>query len=88
VRIKLALILSVVHELKLFENRVLRKIPGSKTKEVAGDYRKLHTDKLMICIPHQYYYGYQTKEDKMDGTRGMHGESETPSQIGYTINSI
>jgi hypothetical protein len=48
VSIKLALILSEValYELKVFENRALRKTAGSTSEEVAGSYRKLHTDEL------------------------------------------
>jgi hypothetical protein len=34
------------HRLKMFENRMLRKIPGPKREEVGGGWRKLHTEKL------------------------------------------
>jgi hypothetical protein len=34
------------HRLRAFENRVLRKIFGSKTDEVTGEWRKLHNDEL------------------------------------------
>jgi hypothetical protein len=30
----------------VFENRVLRKILGSKRDEVTGDWRRLHNEKL------------------------------------------
>jgi hypothetical protein len=32
--------------LRLFENRVLRKIFGSKRDEITGEWRKLHNEKL------------------------------------------
>jgi hypothetical protein len=32
--------------LKVFENRVLRRIFGPKRDEVAGDWRKLHNEEL------------------------------------------
>ena len=32
--------------LRLFENRVLRRIFGSKRDEVTGEWRKLHNDEL------------------------------------------
>jgi hypothetical protein len=34
------------HRLRVFENRVLRRIFGSRRDEVAGDWRKLHNEKL------------------------------------------
>jgi hypothetical protein len=34
------------HRLTVFENRVLRKIFGSKKDEVTGDWRKLHDEEL------------------------------------------
>jgi hypothetical protein len=34
------------HRLRVFENRVLRRIFGPKRKEVAGDWRSLHDEKL------------------------------------------
>jgi hypothetical protein len=34
------------HRLRVFENRVLRKISGPKRDEVTGDWRKLHNEKL------------------------------------------
>ena len=32
--------------LRLFENRVLRKIFGPKTDEVTGEWRKIHNEEL------------------------------------------
>jgi len=39
--------------LKVFENRVLRKIFGPKRDEVTGEWRKLHNEKLndLYCSP-------------------------------------
>jgi hypothetical protein len=34
------------HRLKVFENRVLRRIFGPKRDEVVGDSRKLHNEEL------------------------------------------
>lgn len=39
--------------MELFENRVVRKIPGPKRKELTGGYRKLHDERLMTCTPDQ-----------------------------------
>jgi hypothetical protein len=34
------------HRLRVFENRVLRRIFGSKRDEVMGEWRKLHSEEL------------------------------------------
>jgi hypothetical protein len=34
------------HPLRVFENRVLRRIVGPKREEVAGDWRRLHNEEL------------------------------------------
>jgi hypothetical protein len=34
------------HRLRVFENRVLRRIFGTKRDEVTGDWRKLHNEEL------------------------------------------
>jgi hypothetical protein len=34
------------NKLRMFENRVLRRIFGSKREEVTGDWRKLHNEEL------------------------------------------
>jgi hypothetical protein len=39
------------HRLRLFENRVLRRIFGSKRDDVTGEWRKLHNEEL-----HNKYY--------------------------------
>jgi hypothetical protein len=41
-----SLILREEHRLRVFENRVLRRIFGPKRDEVAGEWRKLHNEEL------------------------------------------
>jgi hypothetical protein len=41
------------YRLRVFENRVLRRICGLKRDEVTAEWRKLHNKKLMICTLHQ-----------------------------------
>jgi hypothetical protein len=41
-----SLILREEHILRVFENRVLRRIFGPKRDEVTGDWRKLHNEEL------------------------------------------
>jgi hypothetical protein len=42
----LSLTLREEHRLRVFENRVLRRILGPKRDEVTGEWRKLHNEKL------------------------------------------
>jgi hypothetical protein len=42
----LSLTLREEHRLRVFENRVLRRIFGLKRDEVTGEWRKLHNEKL------------------------------------------
>jgi hypothetical protein len=44
-----SLILREENILRVFENRVVRRIFGPKSDEVTGDWRKLHSEELMIC---------------------------------------
>jgi hypothetical protein len=41
-----SLTLKEEHRLRVFENRVLRRIFGSKRNEVTGEWRKLHNEEL------------------------------------------
>jgi len=49
--------------LRVFENRVLRRIFGPKRNEVRGEWRKLHSEELndlyclMICTAYQILFG-------------------------------
>jgi hypothetical protein len=38
--------MGVKHRLRVFENRVLRRIFGPKWDEVTGEWRKLHNEEL------------------------------------------
>ena len=40
------------HRLRVFENRVLRRVFGPKRDEVTGEWRKLHNEGLVICSPY------------------------------------
>jgi hypothetical protein len=37
---------TLLRRLRVFENRVLRRVFGSKRDEVTGEWRKLHTEEL------------------------------------------
>jgi hypothetical protein len=49
--------LSEEHRLRVFENRVLRRMFGSKRDEVTGEWRKLHSGELHIFTPPQILLG-------------------------------
>jgi hypothetical protein len=40
--------LKVEHRLRVFEDRVLRRIFGPKRDEVMGEWRKLHNEELCV----------------------------------------
>ena len=43
--------------LRVFVNRVLRRIFGPKRDEVTGEWRRLHDEELYACTPHQISFG-------------------------------
>jgi hypothetical protein len=43
-----SLILREKHRLRVFENRILRRLFGPKRDEVTGEWRKLHNEELHI----------------------------------------
>jgi hypothetical protein len=42
--------------LRVFENRVLRRIFGSKKDEVTGELRNLHNEELDLLAPEFFYF--------------------------------
>jgi hypothetical protein len=59
--VQLGLISREGQRLKVPENRVLRYVSEPK-KDVTGDWRKLHTEKLYnLYCSHKYNSGYQSK---------------------------
>jgi hypothetical protein len=53
---KLGLILREEHRVRVFENRVLRRIFGPKREE-DGSWRKFHNGELIACILHRILLG-------------------------------
>jgi hypothetical protein len=47
----------VEHRLRVFENRVLRRIFGPKRDEVTGDWRRLHNEELYDLYSSQNIIG-------------------------------
>jgi hypothetical protein len=49
----------------VLENKVLRRVFGSKKNEVTGEWRKLHNEELNDCTPHQIYSGDQIEKNEL-----------------------
>jgi hypothetical protein len=45
------------HRLRVFENRVLKRIFGPKRDEVTGEWRKLHNEELNDLYAHPISFG-------------------------------
>jgi hypothetical protein len=54
------------HRLRVFENRVLKRIFGPKRDEVTGEWRKLHNEELHLFV----------EEDEMGGPFSTNGGEE------------
>jgi hypothetical protein len=61
---------------RVFENRVLRRIYEPKREEVAGDWRRLHNEELHNIRFNKYYLSDQNKEDEMERVCSIHGKNE------------
>jgi hypothetical protein len=69
----------------VFENRVLRRVFGSKRDEVTGDWRKMHNEELHNLYSSSSIIGYsdQVKEDEIGGACSTNGgEEEYIQDIG------
>jgi hypothetical protein len=60
--------LSEEHRLRVFENKMLRRVFGPKRDKVMGDSRKLYNKVL-----HTLYSLHQIKEDKMGRAYSING---------------
>jgi hypothetical protein len=59
------------HTLRVFENRVLRRICGPKRDDIVGGWRKLHEE-----LHYLYSLPNQVTEDEMGWACIMHGEEQ------------
>jgi hypothetical protein len=82
------------HRLRVFENRVLRRIFGQKRDEVTGDWRKLHNEELhnlysspniMIDSRRMKWSGHEERMGKkLNAYRFLVGKSEGKKPLGKT----
>ena len=67
--------------LRVFENRVLRRVFGPKRDEVTGEWRKLHNKELSDLYPlTQNCAGGKIGKNEMGGACGAYGGGERCAQ--------
>jgi len=66
--------------LRVFENRVFRRVFGSKRDEVIGEWRKLHNEELRDFTLTEYYAGGKIEKSEMGGACGACGGGERCAQ--------
>jgi hypothetical protein len=67
------------NRLRVFKNRVLRRIFGTKRNEVTGEWRKLHNEELHILYSSPNIIR-QIKENEVGGTCSTHRRGEDCAQ--------
>jgi hypothetical protein len=74
-----SLMLREEHRLRVFENRVLRRIFGPKRDELMGEWRKLHSEELhnLYSFPHIIS---QVKTNEVGRECGTYGRGEKSVQ--------
>jgi hypothetical protein len=72
-----SLTLKEEHRLRVFENRVLRRIFGPKRDVVTGEWRKLHNEKLRDLYSSPGIKSNQVEEDEMGGACSTNGEKSS-----------
>jgi hypothetical protein len=72
------------HRLRVFENRVLRRIFGPKRDEVTGEWRKFHSEELhkLYSSPDviRQVKSTEVKANEVGGACGTHGRGEKSIQ--------
>jgi hypothetical protein len=66
--------------LRVFENRVLRRVFGPKRDEVTGEWRKLHNEELNDLYSLPNIVRVVKIEKKMGGVCGTYGRGEMSAQ--------
>jgi len=64
---KLAFTLREEHRVRIFENKMLRRNFRTKMEEIAGRWRRLHSEELNGFSPHRYYNDEEVMEDEIGG---------------------
>jgi hypothetical protein len=64
------------HRLKVFENRVLRRIFGPKKYELTGEWKRLHDKELYALYSTRYDSGDQIKKTEVGRICKIYGGQE------------
>jgi hypothetical protein len=67
--------------LRVFENRVLRRVFGPKRDEVTGEWRKLHNEELSDVLLTQYCACGKIEKNEMGGACGAYGGGERCARV-------
>ena len=68
-----SLTLKEERRLRVFENRVLRRIFEPERDEVRGEWRTLRNESLMMCTPHQIFFGDNIEKNEIGGACSSYG---------------
>jgi hypothetical protein len=70
--------------LRVFENRVMRRIFGPKRDEIRGEWRRLHKEELndVYFLPNIRYSVVQIQWNKMGGACSTYGEERCVQGFG------
>jgi hypothetical protein len=69
----LSLTLREEHRLRVFENRVLRRMFGPKRDEVTGEWRRLHNEELNDLYSSPSIIRDEIKKNEMGGAYSTYG---------------
>jgi len=70
------------HKLRVFENRVLRRVFGPKREEVMEELRRVHNGSFMLCTCVQIFW-LSGQEEKICGACDVYGKRERFVQQGF-----
>ena len=73
--------------LRFFENRVLRRIFGSKRDEVTGNEKNNKMRSLVFCIYHKIFSGDKIKKNELVGSLARMGEGEMFVRFGWEFQA-
>jgi hypothetical protein len=76
-----SLTLGKEHRLRVFENRVLRRIFGPKRDEVTGEWSKLHSEgHHILCSSPDIIKQIKSRPNEVSGACGTHGRGQKSVQ--------
>jgi hypothetical protein len=80
--VTLSLTVREEHKLRVFENRVLRRIFGPKRNDVTGGWTRLHNEDVRNLYSFKYNRNEYVTGDEIGGTCSMYGKDRNVYIIG------